>query len=281
MKIIRSIKQMQQFAVNAKKRGKTIGFVPTMGYLHKGHLSLLKQAVKDTDVTVMSVFVNPIQFGPNEDFKKYPRDFGRDCRLAKLAGVGIIFYPSTKDMYPEGFQTYIEVVDLSRYLCGEYRPGHFKGVATVVIKLFNIVKPDISYFGQKDAQQAVIIRRMATDLNMDLRVKVMPIIRDADGLAMSSRNAYLSPTERKETLVLKSALQKAKDMINSDEIESRKIISQMRRIIKSAPSAKIDYISIVDPQTLRDLKTIKGKILIAVAVKIGKTRLINNVSLYV
>jgi pantoate--beta-alanine ligase len=281
MKIIRSIKKMQQFAANAKKQGKIIGFVPTMGYLHEGHLSLLKQAVKDTDVAVMSIFVNPIQFGPREDFKKYPRDFKRDCRLAKKTGVDIIFYPSAKDMYPEGFQTYVDVVGLSRYLCGRSRPSHFKGVATIVAKLFNIVNPGMAYFGQKDAQQAIIIQRMARDLNMGLEVKVMPVVRESDGLAMSSRNAYLNATERTEALVLKNALQKAEDMINFGEIQTKKIINQMRMIIKGAPSAKIDYISIVDPQTLRDLKTIKGKILIAVAIKIGKTRLIDNVSLYV
>jgi pantoate--beta-alanine ligase len=293
MQIIRSIKKMQRFAVQAKGRGKTIGFVPTMGYLHEGHLSLARQAAKDTDIVVMSIFVNPAQFGPGEDFKKYPRDLSRDSRLAGLAGVDVIFYPAATAMYPKGYQTYVEVTDLSRYLCGAFRPGHFKGVATIVMKLFNIVRPDIAYFGQKDAQQAIIIKRMAVDLNMDLRIRVMPIVREPDGLATSSRNVYLSPTERHQALVLKNALQKAKYMINYDEKDPGRIKGAMRRIIvRNAPSAKIDYISIVDPQTLRDLKTlacrynkpgqaIKGKILIALAVRIAKTRLIDNAQIYV
>lgn len=277
---------MQCYAARLKKQGKTIGFVPTMGYLHEGHLSLAKQAKKDTDIVVMSIFVNPAQFGPKEDFKKYPRDFARDCRLAKSAGVDVIFYPTAKAMYPKGYQTYVEVFELSKYsshhihvagLCGASRPGHFKGVTTVVAKLFNIVKPDTAYFGQKDAQQAIIIKRMVEDLNMDLKVRVMPIIREADGLAASSRNVYLSPTERKEALVLKNALQKAKDMVNSDEKDPKKIIAKMREIINSVPSSKIDYISIVDTENLRDVKTINGGILIALAVKIGKTRLIDNI----
>lgn len=269
---------MQRYAARLKKQGKTIGFVPTMGYLHKGHLSLAKQARKDSDIVVMSIFVNPTQFGPKEDFKKYPRDITRDRRLAKAAGVDVIFYPTVKAMYPEGYQTYVEVFELSKYLCGASRPEHFKGVATVVTKLFNIVKPDITYFGQKDAQQAIIIKRMVEDLNMDLKVRVMPTIREPDGLAMSSRNMYLSPTERKEALVLKNALQKAKDMVNSDEKDPKKIIAKMRGIINSAPSSKIDYISIVDTENLRDVKSLKsGEILIALAVKIDKTRLIDNI----
>ena len=268
---------MQQFASAAKSQGKTIGFVPTMGYLHKGHISLVRQAVRDTDVVVMSIFVNPLQFGPKEDFKKYPRDFKRDSGLAKDAGVDVIFFPSEKSMYPDNYQTYIEAEQLSKYLCGASRPGHFKGVATVVAKLFNIVKPNIAYFGQKDCQQAIIINRMAKDLNMDLKIKVMPIVREPDGLAMSSRNAYLSPTHRKEALVLKNALQKAKNMISSDETDSRKIISSMRDIINTGAPSESDYLSIVDVDTLTDVKTIKASVLIALAVKIGNTRLIDNI----
>ena len=280
MKIIRSIKNMQKYAAAIKRRGKTIGFVPTMGYLHEGHFSLARQARMDTDVVVMSIFLNPIQFGPKEDFKKYPRDFRRDCRLAQKAGIDVIFYPSQKAMYPKDYQTYVEVQELSRRLCGKSRPSHFKGVATVVIKLFNITKPDIAYFGQKDAQQAVIINRMARDLNMDLRIRMMPVLREPDGLAMSSRNVYLSPTQRKEALVLKKALQKARSMINSDEIHSRAIISRMRRMINKIPALKIDYISIVDFNTLRDLEVVKGKVLIALAVKTaGDIRLIDNIIL--
>jgi len=277
MKIIKSIKKMQQLANNVRKHDKTIGFVPTMGCLHEGHLSLVKQAKLDTDITVMSVFVNPAQFGPKEDFKKYPRNFKKDCYLAKKSGVDVVFYPSENLMYPKGFQTYIEVVNLSKYLCGKSRPGHFKGVATVVTKLFNIVKPDIAYFGQKDAQQARIIRQMASDLNMDLKIKTMPIVRERNGLAMSSRNAYLSPTQRKDALVLKNALQKAKDMINSDEIDVGKIKKQICHIINSVPSLKIDYVSVVNADTLEDIEIIKGRVLMALAVKIGRTRLIDNV----
>jgi len=276
MKIIRSIKKMQQLAVQLKKQGKAIGFVPTMGCLHEGHLSLAKQARLDADITVMSIFVNPAQFSPNEDFKKYPRNFKRDCYLAKESGVDIIFHPSQNLMYPKGFQTYIEVEILSKYLCGKSRPGHFKGVATIVMKLFNIVNPDIAYFGQKDAQQARIIRQMASDLNMDLKIKTMPIVREHDGFAMSSRNAYLSPTQRKDALVLKNALQKAKDMINSDEIDVGKIKKQICRIINSVPSLKIDYVSVVNADTLEDIDVIRGRVLIALAVKIGNTRLIDN-----
>jgi len=279
MKIITSIKEMQQYASRIKRSGKTIGFVPTMGYLHQGHLSLVRQAKRDNDIVVMSIFVNPIQFGPKEDFKKYPRDLKADSAQAASAGVDIIFYPSSKTMYPKDYQTYVEVVELSKYLCGMSRPGHFKGVATVVAKLFNIVKPDIAYFGQKDAQQAAVIKRMAMDLNIGLKVKVMPIVREPDGLAMSSRNAYLSPPQRKDALVLKNALQKAVCMIRSDEKNAEKIKLCMRKIVNSVPSSKIEYISIIDAAFLRDTKEIKGNILIALAVRIGNTRLIDNVKI--
>lgn len=281
MKVIKFVRQMQQFAANAKNKGKTIGFVPTMGYLHQGHISLMRQAKKDTDIVVASIFVNPAQFGPKEDFKKYPRDFKRDCALLKSAGVDIVFSPKVKDMYPNNYQTYVEVTGLSKYLCGKARPGHFKGVATIVTKLFNIVKPDIAYFGQKDVQQAIIIKQMACDLNMDCQIKTMPIVREPDGLAMSSRNVYLNPSERKHALVIKNALQKASDMINSDEKDLRVIKAAMRRIIKSSPAAKIDYISIVDLQTLRDIKSVRGRFFIALAIKIGKTRLIDNAEIHV
>lgn len=269
---------MQQYAGRLKKLGKTIGFVPTMGYLHEGHLSLARQAKKDTDVAVMSIFVNPIQFGLKEDLKKYPRDSKRDCGKALGAGVDVIFYPSAEAMYPANYQTYVDVIGLSKYLCGKSRPGHFRGVATVVAKLFNIVRPDIAYFGQKDAQQAIIIKRMARDLNMDLEIGVMPIVREPDGLAMSSRNVILSPSERKQALVLKNALQKAKSMINSDETDAKSIIKAMRRVCESVPS-RIDYISITDAETLQDVKSIKKnkKILVALAVRIGRMRLIDNV----
>ncbi len=277
MKIIRSVRQMQEYAAHIKRQGSKIGLVPTMGYLHQGHISLVRQAVKDNDIAVISIFVNSIQFGPEEDFKRYPRDFKRDCLLAKSSGAGIIFYPPKEAMYPDGYQTYVEVEKLSGYLCGRSRPGHFKGVATVVAKLFNIITPDTAYFGQKDAQQAIVIKRMVKDLNMDIVVKIMPTVRGPDGLAMSSRNSYLSPAQRKDALVLKNALQKAKSMISSDEIAVREIISRMRQIIQDVSAAKIDYISIVDAETLEDLRVIKGNVLIMLAVKIGDVRLIDNI----
>jgi len=272
---------MQKFAAQTKKCGKIIGFVPTMGYLHQGHLSLARQAKKDADIVIMSIFVNPAQFGPKDDFKKYPRNLKQDCRLAKKAGVDIIFYPAANEMYPENYQTCVEVVELSKPLCGRSRPGHFKGVTTVVVKLFNIVKPDIAYFGQKDAQQAVIIKQMVSDLNMDLKIKVMPIIREPGGLAASSRNAYFSSSQRKDALVLKKALQKAVLMIKSDEKYEKNIIKAMKNIINSVSSSMIDYIAIADAKTLKPAKHLKGDILIALAVKIGKTRLIDNVQVHI
>jgi pantoate--beta-alanine ligase len=276
MKLIRSIKKMHEFSKKAHLKGKTIGFVPTMGYLHEGHLSLIKKARKENDFVVVSIFVNPIQFGPKEDFKRYPRDLRRDMKLAKQIGTDIIFYPNVKDMYPKGFKTYVNVEELSDKLCGKFRPGHFKGVATVVTKLFNIVCPDIAYFGQKDAQQAIIIKRMVKDLNIPVKIKVLPIIREKDGLAMSSRNVYLNDKERRDALVLYQALNLAKDLIKSGITDTDKIIKKMRKLINKKENAKIDYISIVDMDDLNPIKKISNKCLIALAVWIGKTRLIDN-----
>ena len=276
MKIIRLIKEMSNFSCLSRQKGKTIGFIPTMGALHAGHLSLIRCARKENDLVVVSIFVNPSQFGPKEDFKKYPRNLKKDAALCKNEGVDVIFYPLVTGIYPAGFKTYVEVKELSDMLCAKSRPGHFKGVATVVTKLFNIVLPDTAYFGQKDAQQAVIIKRVVMDLNLAVRIKVMPIIREKDGLAMSSRNAYLDKKERKSAAVLYMGLKKAEGLIKKGAVNPQYIIRRMKNIIEKERAVKIDYISIVDAEDLRPLKRIKGKILLALAVRIGKVRLIDN-----
>ena len=276
MKTVESVARMSTLAKILRKEGKSIGFVPTMGYLHEGHLSLVRAARKHTDTVVASIFVNPAQFGPGEDFEKYPRDIKRDEELVRTAGVDVLFYPSIKEMYPEGYVTYVNVEKLTDGLCGASRPGHFKGVTTVVAKLFGIVKPTIAYFGQKDAQQAVIIRKMVEDLNMDVEVKVMPIIREKDALAMSSRNVYLSEAERKDAAALNQALKRAESLIEKGERSSAVIKKEMERIIKEKDSAKIDYMAIVDAKNLKELQLITGETLIALAVFMGRTRLIDN-----
>jgi pantoate--beta-alanine ligase len=279
MKTIHSPNEMQKTCMDLKKRGRTIGFVPTMGYLHEGHLSLIRVAKRESDVLVVSVFVNPTQFGPEEDFKRYPRDLKRDEKLLKELGCDYLFYPKAKDMYPEGYETYIEVENSTMILEGAFRSGHFKGVTTIVAKLFNIVQPDIAVFGQKDFQQAVVIKRMVKDLNFPVRIVVAPTIREKSGLALSSRNSYLSDEESKQALVLYQSLNLAKEMIKAGEKDSRKIKDKMRKLILNEPKAKIDYISINDSETLEPLKKIKGDVLISLAVKIGKTRLIDNVKI--
>ncbi|MEO0087294.1 MAG: pantoate--beta-alanine ligase [candidate division WOR-3 bacterium] len=277
MKVVKKIKEMQKIADQLRKKGKIIGFVPTMGYLHKGHLSLVKIAKRKSDVCVVSIFVNPLQFGPKEDYQIYPRDFQRDKKLLAELGVDIIFYPSEKEMYPEPCLTYVQVKKLSEGLCGRSRPGHFEGVATVVTKLFNIVKPHIAVFGQKDYQQAVIIKKMAKDLNFDIKIIVAPTVREKDGLACSSRNIYLNEKERKEATVLYRSLMLAKKMIKEGEKDPEKIIKEMEKIITTESSGKIDYIEIVDAKTLEPLKEITGKVCIALAVFFGKARLIDNI----
>lgn len=276
MKIIREIKSIKKEIRKIKLKNKTIGFVPTMGALHKGHLSLIRKARLDNDKVVVGIFVNPVQFGPKEDFKKYPRNLLQDAKLCKKEGVDIIFYPDAKQMYPANFRTYVEVQGLSDCLCGASRPGHFKGVATVVTKLFNIVSPDTAYFGQKDAQQAIIIKRAVCDLNIPVKIKVMPTLRDKDGLALSSRNIYLDKEERKDALVLSQALSLAKDLYNCGIRDSKEIIERMRRIIQKKKTSRIEYISIVDSESLKKVNRIRDSALIALAVWIGKTRLIDN-----
>jgi len=277
VKTVDSIDRMLTLSKILHKEGKAIGFVPTMGYLHQGHVALAKTAKKHTDSVVMSIFVNPIQFGPSEDFEKYPRNLKRDEELAGAAGVDILFYPSVKEMYPEGYSTYVNVEKLADGLCGAKRPGHFKGVTTVVAKLLNVVKPDVAYFGQKDAQQALVIKKMVEDLNIDVEVKILATVRHEDGLAMSSRNAYLSDSERQDAAILYQSLKKAESLVSGGERNPGKIVHVIQDMISVKPSAKIDYISIVDAKNLKDVATIKGETLIALAVFIGKTRLIDNV----
>jgi len=277
VKIIRSIAGMRKYSGGARSKGKTVGFVPTMGYLHEGHLSLIRRAKKECDLTVLSIFVNPTQFGPAEDYKKYPRDLKHDEAIARRLGVNAIFLPTVDKMYPPGFCTYVSVEGLSGILCGRSRPGHFRGVATVVSKLFNIVQPDVAYFGQKDAQQAVIIRRFVKDLNMGVKIRVLPIIREKDGLALSSRNKYLSGQERKDALVLYAALRGARRRVLAGERSAKRVVSAIKRLIEEKKGAKIDYVSVVEADSLTEIKRISGKVLIALAVRIGKTRLIDNV----
>jgi pantoate--beta-alanine ligase len=279
MEIIVQTKEMQGRSEQRRREGMIIAFVPTMGYLHAGHISLMREGRKRGDVLVISIFVNPTQFGPGEDYDKYPRDLKQDLRLAQGAGVDIVFTPSVHEMYPEGFQTAVEVQRVTQNLCGASRPGHFRGVSTVVAKLFNIVKPHLAFFGQKDYQQLITIKQMVEDLNMDIEVIGMPTIREPDGLAMSSRNAYLNSKKRKEALVLYRSLVKAEELFGQGERSTATIIQEVRRIIEQENSATIDYVNICDAHTLEDIDEIKGEAVIAVAVKIGKTGLIDNIIL--
>jgi pantoate--beta-alanine ligase len=278
---IRKIAEMKAAVRNLRAAGRTIGFVPTMGFLHEGHLSLVRESRKSADATVVSIFVNPLQFGPREDFSQYPRDLDRDARMLEREGVDWLFQPSAEEMYPKGYETTIELPKLQDRLCGLSRPGHFKGVATVVLKLFNIVQPDVAFFGQKDAQQAIILQRMAEDLNLDVRVRVLPIVREADGLAMSSRNIYLRPDERRAALVLWKSLEEARRLFESGERRAGMIIGRMREIIGAEPLARVEYAEVVDHRNLESLDLIEREALIALAVDIGRTRLIDNIILQV
>jgi pantoate--beta-alanine ligase len=273
MKLINSIQEMKSLRRNI--RG-TLGFVPTMGYLHEGHISLVQQSVKDNDTTAVSIYVNPTQFGPNEDFQAYPRDLERDLKLLEKAHTDIVFFPSNTEMYPDDYCTWIDVEKITARLEGEIRPGHFRGVATIVTKLFNIVQPDKAYFGQKDAQQALVIQRMTKDLNMNLDVIIMPTLREKDGLAMSSRNTYLNPEERKTATILYKALSLAIQLKEQGENGTADIKNKMERLIITEPLAKIEYISIADTQTLEELSSLAPRSLVSMAVRIGKTRLIDN-----
>jgi pantoate--beta-alanine ligase len=276
MKEIKSIKEMQFLSNEWKKKGVKIAFVPTMGYLHEGHLSLVRIARKLGDKVVVSIFVNPLQFGPTEDYREYPRDLERDKSLLEKEGVDVVFVPEAEEMYPEGFQTYVEVTEITKGLCGAFRPGHFKGVTTVVLKLFNIVKPDIAIFGEKDYQQLQVIKRMVKDLNLDIEIVGAPTVREEDGLAMSSRNTYLSSEERKSALSLYKSLLLAKDLVKKGEKDPQKIKKKMEEFIHNYPFTKVQYIEFVDPETLEPVSMIEKPVVCALAVFVGKARLIDN-----
>ena len=275
--IIETVKELREYLAGQRAAGKTVGFVPTMGFLHEGHLSLIREAKAENDVVVVSDFVNPTQFGPNEDFESYPRNIEQDTELALSAGADVIFYPSVSEMYPPGSSTYVEVEgNITRVLCGASRPTHFRGVTTVVNKLFNIVEPNKAYFGQKDAQQVAVLTKMVKDLHMDIELIICPIVREPDGLAMSSRNTYLSAEERKQAVILNQALKKAKNAFANGEKDVVKLTEIITDKINEMPLAVIDYVSILDFPSLKPIITIEKDALAAVAVKFGKTRLIDN-----
>ena len=276
MKIITSITDMQQTALSLKRAGKRIAFVPTMGFLHEGHASLLREGRKRGDCLLLSIFVNPIQFGPGEDLDRYPRNLEGDCAIARECGVDFVFTPTAAEMYSPGFQTSIRVKDLARPLCGSSRPGHFDGVATVVAKLFNICQPDVALFGKKDFQQLAIIRRMTTDLSLPVEIVGMPIVREADGLAMSSRNAYLSPEQRQSALCLSRAIHLVRERHAAGERSAARLLEAARGLILAEPAATIDYLELRDADTLETVPTASDTTLMALAVKIGTTRLIDN-----
>ena len=276
MKVVTTIKEVRENVKQWKKEGQTVGFVPTMGYLHEGHGSLITKARENNDKVVVSIFVNPMQFGPAEDLDSYPRDLNRDAKLCEDAGVDIIFHPEPEEMYADGFCSYVDMNGLTTELCGKTRPIHFRGVQTVVLKLFHIVTPDRAYFGQKDAQQLAVIKRMVKDLNVDTEIIGCPIIREEDGLAKSSRNTYLSPEERKAALVLSRSVLLGEKMVKEGERDCKKVIAAMTEEIEKEPLAKIDYVKIVDLSTMQQIDTIEHGILAAMAVYIGKTRLIDN-----
>lgn len=282
MKVAATIAEVRAEVRAWRKQGLTVGLVPTMGYLHEGHASLMKESVQRCDRTVVSVFVNPTQFGPNEDLEAYPRDFARDTALCEEMGVDLIFHPDVDEMYPDGngkTDTYVEILDdMPKQLCGKTRPIHFRGVCTVVSKLFNIVLPDCAFFGEKDAQQPAIIRRMVRDLSFGIEIVGCPIIREADGLAKSSRNTYLNAEERQAALCLSKAVSLGKQMIADGEADAEKVVEAMKALINAEPLAKIDYVQAVDGMTMAPVQEVKADVLVAMAVYIGKTRLIDNFS---
>ena len=276
MKISNNIKEIREVVKEWKAQGLKVGFVPTMGYLHEGHKSLIENAAKDNDKVVVSIFVNPIQFGPTEDLASYPRDLQRDSVLCKEAGADLIFNPEKEEMYYEDFCSFVDMDGLTKGLCGASRPIHFRGVCTVVTKLFNIVKPDRAYFGEKDAQQLAVIKRMVRDLNIDIEIIGCPIIREADGLAKSSRNTYLSCKEREAAVILSKSLKLGREALDNGERNSNKVIDIIKNNINSEELASIDYVQVVDSLSLETVDNIENSILIAIAVYIGKTRLIDN-----
>jgi pantoate--beta-alanine ligase len=270
---------MQAFSDACRKQGKTIAFVPTMGYLHQGHAHLMQEGRKLGDILIVSIFVNPTQFGPGEDFEKYPRDWDRDAQLCASAGVDVIFAPTAEEMYPQGYQTSITVSQVSQNLCGVSRPTHFQGVATVVAKLFSCTKPHVALFGEKDFQQLAVIKRMVRDLNVDVRIIGVPTVREQDGLAMSSRNTYLNADERRSALSLSRGLARARELFQQGERSALVLIGTVREIIEKETCATVDYIKVCDIETLQDIDVILQPAVMALAVKIGKARLIDNIVL--
>ena len=279
MRLCKTIEEIRSLINAVRAEGKTVGLVPTMGYLHQGHLSLVQEARRRCEVLVVSIFVNPTQFGPHEDYQTYPRDLQRDAGLLAGAGVDAVFAPEAAEMYPAGFSSYVDVCGVSQCLCGASRPGHFRGVATVVSKLFNIVRPDMAFFGQKDFQQVLVIKRMVEDLNMSVQIIDVPIVREEDGLALSSRNVYLSPEERSAALVLHRSLNLALDLVRSGERDTNRLKERIIKEITSEPLADIDYVEIRSLPHLSGLAELSGRALLALAVRFGKTRLIDNVVL--
>jgi pantoate--beta-alanine ligase len=277
MDIAETIESVRSLVKSARGNGKTIGLVPTMGALHVGHLSLIERAVKESDFVVVSIFVNPTQFVPGENLDKYPRSFEADCQMCEKEGVDLIFAPGPEQMYGQQNLTWVNVEKLTEPLCGQFRPGHFRGVTTVCAKLFNIVLPDIAFFGQKDAQQTVVIQRMAADLNMPLEIVVCPTVRESNGLAVSSRNKYLSDQQRQDATCIYKSLQKSSQLIENGDRDTTDIISQMRAIIEQAGKIEVEYISIVDSMTLQEVASVRDRVLVAIAARLGSARLIDNI----
>ena len=277
MQVVSTVKEVRDIVAGWRKEGKTVGFVPTMGYLHEGHGSLISKAVEQNDKAVVSIFVNPMQFGPTEDLESYPRDLEKDSKFCESLGADLIFHPEPEEMYHDGFSSFVDMTVLTEELCGLSRPVHFRGVCTVVSKLFNIVQPDRAYFGQKDAQQLAIIRKMVLDLNFDIQIVGCPIVREEDGLAKSSRNTYLSCEERKAALCLSKAVKKGQELIRNG-IAASEVLEPMCEIINGEPLAHIDYVSMVDALSMQPVDAVNADVLVAMAVYIGKTRLIDNFS---
>ncbi len=276
MEVVTSPREMRTTAEELRRKKSSLGLVPTMGYFHEGHLSLMRRARADCQRVVVSLFVNPTQFGPSEDLGRYPRDFERDRELAAAEGVDIVFAPAAKDIYPEGYATYVDVERLSEGLCGAGRPGHFRGVATVVAKLFNICRPTAAYFGQKDYQQAQVIKRLAADLNFDVEIEVLPIVREADGLAVSSRNQYLEPEERRQATCLFRALARAQELFAAGETQPAKFVDEMTVVVAAQPAVHVDYAEVIHPQELTPVTTVEEGAVAAVAAFVNETRLIDN-----
>lgn len=277
MRIVRTVEEMKAAVRGRSARGERVGLVPTMGALHEGHLSLVRASRARTDVTVVSIFVNPAQFGPKEDLSRYPRDLAKDAALLEREGVDLVFHPEPGEIYPGSFRTYVEVTGLQDRLCGASRPGHFRGVCTVVLKLFEIVRPDVAFFGWKDAQQFLILRRMAEDLDLDVRLEALPLVRDADGVALSSRNAYLSAEERRAARVLSRSLGEAWRLVEAGERDAAAVLTRVRELIAAEPLVRLDYAEAVETTGLEPVARVENETLIALAAHVGKTRLIDNI----